>query len=125
MSLKEYPLIRHWLEPGEGERLLVRTGKVDIGQRISTALVRIAAEELHLPPEAIDVARASTARGPNEGITSGSNSVEQSGGALRLAAPPRARRRATLWPFGWGWSRARLRLRRAGFRTRRATASSA
>jgi CO/xanthine dehydrogenase Mo-binding subunit len=69
-----------------GGRLLIRTGKVDIGQRISTALASIANEELTLPFDRIDVLPVTTADSPDEGITSGSNSVEQSGGALRAAA---------------------------------------
>ncbi|MGD9294092.1 MAG: molybdopterin-dependent oxidoreductase [Roseobacter sp.] len=84
MSLDAYPLVRDWLRPME-ERLLLRTGKVDLGQRISTALVRIACEELTLPPVRVDVAPVRTDDSPDEGITSGSNSIEQSGKAQRLA----------------------------------------
>ncbi|NNU81092.1 molybdopterin-dependent oxidoreductase [Halovulum dunhuangense] len=81
----EYPLIRDWLRLEDG-RLWVRAGKVDIGQRISTALVRIAAEELCLSPALIEVAPVSTADSPDQGITSGSTSVQEGGGAIRLAA---------------------------------------
>ncbi|MEO1001260.1 MAG: molybdopterin cofactor-binding domain-containing protein, partial [Pseudomonadota bacterium] len=52
---------------------------------ISTALIRIASEELTLPPDRITVAPVRTGAAPDEGITSGSNSVEQSGHALRCA----------------------------------------
>ncbi|MCG6884717.1 MAG: molybdopterin-dependent oxidoreductase [Silicimonas sp.] len=67
-------------------KLLIRTGKVDIGQRISTALAIIAHEELTLPFDRIEVLPVTTADSPDEGVTSGSNSIEQSGGALRAAA---------------------------------------
>ena len=67
-------------------KLLIRTGKVDIGQRISTALVAIAHQELTLPPDRIEVLPVTTADSRDEGITSGSNSIEQSGYALRRAA---------------------------------------
>ena len=73
------------LRLGDG-KLFVRTGKVDIGQRISTALVAIVHEELTLPFERIEVLPVTTADSPDEGVTSGSNSVEQSGWALRRAA---------------------------------------
>jgi CO/xanthine dehydrogenase Mo-binding subunit len=62
-------------------RVLLRTGKVDLGQRVSTAMLRIAAEELSVPPDQIDIAPVRTGESPDEGITSGSNSIEQSGTA--------------------------------------------
>ncbi|WP_227271670.1 molybdopterin cofactor-binding domain-containing protein [Roseobacter weihaiensis] len=84
MSLTVYPFVRDWLRVAQG-RLVLRTGKVDIGQRISTALMRIAAEELSLPIDRIDVAPVRTGDSPDEGITSGSNSIQQTGQAQRLA----------------------------------------
>lgn len=85
MSLAANPLISDWLALTEG-KLQVRTGKVDIGQRISTALVGIVGQELTLPDDLVDVAPVRTGDSPDEGMTSGSNSVEQSGHALRHAA---------------------------------------
>lgn len=84
MSLQAHPLIADWITAQEG-RLLIHTGKVDIGQRISTALIQIAHEELTIPWQRIDVAPVRTGHAPDEGITSGSNSIEQSGHALRCA----------------------------------------
>lgn len=84
MNLTTYPLVRDWLGVSRG-KLVLRTGKVDIGQRISTALLRIAAEELALSTDQMDVAAVRTADSPDEGITSGSNSIQQSGQAQRLA----------------------------------------
>ena len=85
MSLADYPRVSDWLALADG-RLQVRTGKVDIGQRISTALVGIVEHELTLSPDLIDVQQISTRNGLDEGVTSGSNSIEQSGHALRCAA---------------------------------------
>ena len=85
MSLDRHPLVSHWLGLRDG-RLVVRSGKVDIGQRISTALAEIAHEELTVPRDRIDVAPVRTGASPDEGVTSGSNSVQQSGRAVRLAA---------------------------------------
>ena len=84
MSLASYPMVSDWLALSDG-KLQVRTGKVDIGQRISTALLGIAGQELTLSPALVDVQQVSTADSPDEGMTSGSNSIEQSGYALRLA----------------------------------------
>lgn len=85
MSLKTHPLISDWVTVQDG-RLLIHTGKVDIGQRISTALAQIAHEELSVVLSKIDVAPVHTGHAPDEGMTSGSNSIEQSGHALRCAA---------------------------------------
>lgn len=85
MSLQDYPNVSDWLAV-RGDQLVVRTGKVDIGQRISTALAGIVHEELTLPYEQIEIAPVRTGDSPDEGMTSGSNSIEQSGYAIRHAA---------------------------------------
>lgn len=84
--------LSRWLDFGEDGVVVVRTGKVEIGQGILTALAQIVAEELDVGIERIRLRPASTADGPNEGATTGSYSVQHSGGALRLvAAETRAR----------------------------------
>lgn len=85
MSLDAAPRIIDWIKVRNG-RLLVQSGKVDIGQRISTALIQIAHEELSVPYDQIDIAPALTGAVPDEGMTSGSNSVQQSGRAVQCAA---------------------------------------
>lgn len=85
MSLERYPRVGDWITARNG-RLLVHSGKVDIGQRITTALAQIAHEELGVPFELIDIAPVRTDEAPDEGMTSGSNSIEQSGNAVRCAA---------------------------------------
>ena len=63
----------------------VMVGKVELGQGIVTALAQIAAEELGVPLEKIHMLPASTAYSPDEGVTSGSLSIQEGGKALRLA----------------------------------------
>ena len=63
----------------------VRTGKVELGQGIRTALAQIAADELGVGVEHVQVLSADTAFGPDEGVTSGSLSVQDAGNALRQA----------------------------------------
>jgi nicotinate dehydrogenase subunit B len=63
----------------------VTVGKVELGQGILTALAQIAAEELGVPLEKIRILPASTAYSPDEGVTSGSLSIQEGGKALRLA----------------------------------------
>lgn len=85
MSLDAYPLVSDWITM-DGDRLLVHTGKVDIGQRISNALLRIVQEELAVPLSLVEIATVRTGTAPDEGITSGSNSIEQSGRAVASAS---------------------------------------
>ena len=85
-SLQKQPRVSAWFSFTEGGMLAVRSGKVDIGQRISDAILRIAAEELDLDPARMVVAPRRTGVSPDEGVTSGSNSMEESGTTVRLAA---------------------------------------
>lgn len=85
MSLDAYPLVSDWLSPS-ADGFVIHSGKVDIGQRISTALLRIVQEELALPLDQLRIAEVRTGAAPDEGITSGSNSIEQSGRAVAAAA---------------------------------------
>jgi CO/xanthine dehydrogenase Mo-binding subunit len=63
----------------------VASGKVELGQGILTALAQIAADELDVALEKIRMLPASTACSPDEGVTSGSLSIQDGGKALRLA----------------------------------------
>ena len=85
-SLKNHPGLDEWVAIGGDGRVAIYTGKVDIGQRISTALAMIAAEELDVGMDRINMIRTVTGEAPDEGITSGSNSMMESGTAVRLAA---------------------------------------
>ena len=86
LSLSKTPSLDRWVRIAPGERITIVNGKVDIGQRISTAVALIAAEELDVDPSRIDVAAPETGTAPDEGITSGSNSMQESGNAVRYAA---------------------------------------
>ncbi len=85
-SLQKQPKVADWFAFTEGGMLAVKSGKVDIGQRISDAILRVAAEELDLDPARMVVALRRTGFSPDEGVTSGSNSMEESGTTVRLAA---------------------------------------
>jgi len=85
-SLSKHPNLDDWLVVRADGRITVRTGKVEIGQRVTTAIAVIAAEELDVELERIDIACTETGVSPDEGITSASNSMEVSGQAVRLAA---------------------------------------
>lgn len=66
-------------------RVVVRTGKVELGQGIHAAIIGLAAAALDLSPDRIEVAPTRTVDSPNEGHTSGSLSVQTSGVAIARA----------------------------------------
>src|SRR5437763_13412985 len=85
-SLSGNRLLDAWIRINADGTATVFTGKVELGQGIVTALAQIAAEELDLPLARVTMIQGDTGRTPNEGVTSGSQSIENSGTALRLAA---------------------------------------
>jgi len=84
-SLQVNRRLSQWLRFLPDGTVEVRPGKVEIGQGIVTALAQIAAEELDVGMERIRMIPASTAFSPNESVTSGSLSTQESGTALRYA----------------------------------------
>jgi len=85
-SLRDYPRIDSWLEVLADGRVRILTGKLELGQGIRVAVAQMAAEELDLPMDRVDVVLAETGRTPNEGYTAGSGSIENSAVAVRYAA---------------------------------------
>ena len=84
-TLAANPLLAVWLDFTEPGVVTIRSGKVEYGQGVWTALCQIAAEELDVELARVRIAPVSTATSPDEGITSGSRSIEESGSALRQA----------------------------------------
>ncbi len=84
-SLHTNRRLAQWLDLSAPGRINVFIGKVELGQGILTALQLVVAEELDVPLAAVHIHSANTAHGPDEGVTSGSLSVQDSGGALRQA----------------------------------------
>ncbi|OWT73032.1 oxidoreductase [Achromobacter sp. HZ28] len=82
-SLRANPRLSTWLAFDPAGTVLVRSGKVEIGQGIRTALAQIAAEELEVTFARIAMAAPRTAVSPDEAVTSGSLSIQHSGEALR------------------------------------------
>jgi nicotinate dehydrogenase subunit B len=85
-SLRQTPMLDAWIRiDGQGQ-ITIFTGKAELGQGIKTALIQVAAEELDVPPGAIRLVTADTERTPNEGVTAGSHSMQDSGTAILNAA---------------------------------------
>ena len=82
-SLAANPRLGQWIALAPTGEVRVSPGKVEIGQGILTALATIAAEALGVDPARIRMVPPTTAASPNEGVTSGSQSIQDSGKALR------------------------------------------
>jgi CO/xanthine dehydrogenase Mo-binding subunit len=84
-SLARNSRLDRWVEIRADGVVEVRTGKVEIGQGITSALAQIAADELDVDYARIRMVPADTGRSPNEGVTAGSRSTVESGNAMRQA----------------------------------------
>ena len=84
-SLQNNRKLDGWIRINPDGTATVFTGKVELGQGILTALAQIAAEEIDLPLARVRMISGDTRQTPNEGQTAGSQSVENSGTALRMA----------------------------------------
>jgi nicotinate dehydrogenase subunit B len=82
-SLQTNRRLSQWLSIHANGTVSVRSGKVELGQGIATALAQIVAQELDVDLRRIRMLPANTTHSPNEGMTSGSLSVQDSGSALR------------------------------------------
>ena len=112
-------MLDSWIRIDADNRVTVFTGKCELGQGIKTALIQVAAEELVVEPRAITLVTADTARTPNEGYTAGSQSMQDSGTAIR-ATPRRRCARSSLDARGEPVRRGRGGADRAGRHRRRA-----
>lgn len=85
-SLAENSNLDSWIEINTDGTVTVFTGKAELGQGIQTALAQVAAEELDVNFDRTTMVTADTERTPDEGYTAGSQSMEDSGTAIRYAA---------------------------------------
>src|SRR5450830_779926 len=85
-DLKKAPFLDSWIRVGADGKVTVFTGKSELGQGIKTALRQVAAEELSVKFEEVDLITSDTAQTADEGFTSGSQSMSDSGTAILHAA---------------------------------------
>ncbi|HYZ19668.1 MAG TPA: molybdopterin cofactor-binding domain-containing protein, partial [Gaiellaceae bacterium] len=80
-----------WVRVGSDGRATVITAMQDIGTGTATAMTQIAAEELGLPLERVDIVLGDSARGAYASISAGSSTTPSMGPAVRSAAADAAR----------------------------------
>ncbi|HZC94704.1 MAG TPA: molybdopterin cofactor-binding domain-containing protein, partial [Bradyrhizobium sp.] len=85
-SLATTPYLDSWIRIDADGSITAFTGKAELGQGFKTAFQQIAAEELDVPFGSLKVVTADTKLTANEGYTSGSHSMQDSGSAIQNAA---------------------------------------
>jgi nicotinate dehydrogenase subunit B len=85
-DLKKAPFLDSWIRIEADGKITVFTGKAELGQGVKTSLRQIAAEELTVRFEDVDLITSDTAQTADEGFTSGSQSMSDSGTAIVHAA---------------------------------------
>jgi nicotinate dehydrogenase subunit B len=84
-SLNNNRMLNAWLRIDPDGSVTIFTGKIELGQGIGTAITQIAADELDVELKRINIVHGDTALTPNEGQTAGSQSMQDSGTAVRFA----------------------------------------
>jgi len=84
-SLSNASRVADWLDLSEHGSVVVRTGKVELGQGILTVIAQVAGAILGVGPETIRVISGVTGETPNESYTAGSLSVSHSATAVEAA----------------------------------------
>jgi CO/xanthine dehydrogenase Mo-binding subunit len=86
LSILNNRRMEKWLRFQPDRTVKLAVGKVEIGQGVLIALSQIAAEELDVGIDRIDILSGDTADAPDEGSTSSSQSIEVSGRSVRLVS---------------------------------------
>ena len=85
-SIKMHPFLRDWIDLSQPGLVVIHSGKAEIGQGIHFALTSIVGDILEISLDRINIRGPDTDEGPNEGLTAGSLSVQQSGTVLAYVA---------------------------------------
>src|SRR6185436_10937355 len=78
--------VESFIAIGQDGKITVYCGHVDLGTGVQTAIAQISAEELDVPFNRVTVIQGDTALTPDQGITSGSFSIQGAGMQIRQAA---------------------------------------
>lgn len=84
-TLAANPRLAGWIGFQSDGTVTMRSGKVELGQGIVSAIAQIAAEELDVDYTRIRPLAVDTRFSPNEGSTTGSRSIQEGGVAMRQA----------------------------------------
>jgi CO/xanthine dehydrogenase Mo-binding subunit len=86
LSIQNNRRMEKWIRFESDRTVRLAVGKVEMGQGNVTALAQFAADELDVNLERISVLSGDTEQAPDEGQTTGSQSIEVSGRSVRLVS---------------------------------------
>lgn len=84
--LLSHPQLSQWLSFSKPGVIVVKSGRVELGQGVSAAIVSIAADEFQIDKEHIKLLSGDTEFCPNEGFTAGSASISVGGMCVRIVS---------------------------------------
>jgi nicotinate dehydrogenase subunit B len=87
-DLQTSPLLDSWIRLDPDGRIVVLTGKAELGQGILTALAQIAAEELDVEIAQVQMISADTRKSPNETTSLMKSACRRRGGTRPLNIKP-------------------------------------
>ena len=85
-SIKSYKKLSDWFDFKKDNMILVNSGKIDIGQHISSSIALICSKITGVHYNQIEIVRLNTSFTPNEGKTASSLSIPHSGSAIKAAS---------------------------------------
>lgn len=85
-DLADNPMLSAWLRVNADKSITLLIGKVELGQGSLTAMGQLCADELVVDYSRLKVISGDTAVSPNEGTTSGSQTMSHGGTAVRQAS---------------------------------------
>lgn len=85
-DLKNNPMLGAWFRIEADGKATLLIGKVELGQGAVTAVKQVAADELGVNWDQLEVISGDTAQSPNEGTTAGSQTMPNCATAVRQAA---------------------------------------
>lgn len=116
-SIAAHPTLGDWLRLRDDGGFEALSGKVELGQGISAALISIVCKGLGVDPDQVRLVAGDTALCPDEGYTAGSQSIEVGGAALRHACDAMRRLGAAAAVQRLGVSVGSLQVERGRFTT--------
>ncbi len=85
-NLRDNPMLDNWIEIRADGTVVVKIGKVELGQGAVTAYAQVAADELDVTLDRVEMISGDTRLCPNQGTTAGSGSMPAAWDSMRVAA---------------------------------------
>ena len=85
-NLRRNPMLNSWITVNTDSTVILKIGKVELGQGTMTSAAQVAADELYIDIDQLDVISGDTWMSPNEGTTAGSGSAPGCMPAVQHAA---------------------------------------